>query len=142
MKNRTFGLLGLILAISSTQAQKIEASKVPAAVREAFSKQYKDIPAKWEAEKGNYEAGFKLNGKNMSAIFNPAGSMLESETSIKVSELPASTLDYVKAHYSGVAIREAAKITKADGTVNFEAEVNKKDVIFDKTGKFLREEND
>jgi hypothetical protein len=35
-----------------------------------------------------------------------------------------------------------AKITKADGTVNYEAEVDGKDVIFNSIGKFLKEAKD
>jgi len=51
-------------------------------------------------------------------------------------------MEYVKAHYKGATAKEAAKITKADGTVNYEAEVSKKDVIFDAKGKFIKEEKD
>ena len=67
----------------------------------------------------------------MSALFTADGTMTESEVDIAVSALPASVLNYVKTHYKGAAIKEGAKITKADGTVNYEAEVNKMDVLFD-----------
>ena len=42
----------------------------------------------------------------------------------------------------GKNIKEGAKITKADGTVNYEAEVNGTDVIFDASGKFIKEAKD
>ena len=86
-----------------------------------------------------YEAGFKQNGNTMSALFWANGTMTESEMDIKVSDLPAAVLAYVKEHYKGKAIKEGAKITKADGTVNYEAEVAGKDVIFDANGNFLKE---
>ncbi len=120
-------------------AQKLEASKVPAAVKTAFTKKYPGAMAKWEKEAGNYEANFKQNGNNISAVFSPNGNFTESEMDIKVADLPANVLAYVKAHYKGKNIKEGAKITKADGTVNYEAEVNGKDVIFDDNGKFLKE---
>jgi hypothetical protein len=75
----------------------------------------------------------------MSALYEANGTMTESEMDIKVSDLPASVLAYVKENYKGKKIKEGAKITKSDGTVNYEAEVDGKDVIFDATGKFLKE---
>ena len=123
-------------------AQKLDAAKVPAAVKQAFAKKYPGLTAKWEMESGNYEAAFKKDGKSMSAVFEPGGNMMESEVAIKVTALPAEVLTYVKEHYKGAVIREAARITKADGTVNFEAEVNKMDVLFDAKGKFIKEAKD
>ena len=123
----------------SACAQKLDASKVPDAVKAAFAKKYPGITAKWEKEDGRYEAGFKQNSNTMSALFEANGTMTESEMDIKVGDLPASVQAYVKDHYKGKNIKEGAKITKADGTVNYEAEVDGKDVIFDSNGKFLKE---
>ncbi len=39
-------------------------------------------------------------------------------------------------------MKEAAVIVKANGEVNYEGEVNGKDVIFDSTGKFLKVDNE
>ena len=123
-------------------AQKLDASKVPAAVKADFAKRYPGVTAKWEMEDGKYEAGFKQGSSSMSATFEPSGKFTESEVDIKVADLPATVLSYVKEHYKGKTIKEGAKITKADGTVNYEAEVNGKDVIFDANGKFLKEMKD
>lgn len=134
-------MIAALAAVITTSAcaQKIDASKVPAAVKTAFAKQYPGATAKWEKEDGKYEAGFKQNGNTMSALFGANGTMTESEIDIEVSDLPAAVLAYVKEHYKGKTIKEGAKITKADGTVNYEAEVAGKDVIFDANGKFLKE---
>jgi hypothetical protein len=78
----------------------------------------------------------------MSALFEANGAMTESEMEIKVKELPAAILEYVKTNRKGAAIKEAAKVTKANGEVNYEAEVNGKDMIFDAAGNFLKEEKD
>lgn len=126
----------------STCAQKIDASKVPAPVKAAFTKDYPNISPKWEKENGKFEAGFKQHGSVMSILYEANGTMVESEIDIKVSDLPASVLAYVKEHYKGKTIKEGAKITKADGTINYEAEVGGKDVIFDANGKFLKEEKE
>ena len=126
----------------SASAQKLNAAKVPAAVKASFAKQYPSTTAKWEKEDGKYEAGFKKDGSSMSALFEANGTMTESEMDIKVADLPANVLAYVKEHYKGKSIKEGAKITKADGTVNYEAEVDGKDVIFDAAGKFIKEVKD
>ena len=122
--------------------QKLDASKVPATVKAAFTKQYPGIVAKWEKEASKYEVNFKQNGNTMSALYEANGTLTETEMDIKVADLPATVLAYVKEHYKGKTIKEGAKITKADGSVNYEAEVDGKDVIFDATGKFLREAKD
>ena len=68
--------------------------------------------------------------------------MTESEMDIKVTDLPATVLAYVKERYKGKTIKEGAKITTIDSTVNYEAEVDGKDVIFYTNGKFLKEVKD
>jgi hypothetical protein len=137
---KLLSLLALATTIGfSAYSQKIDASKVPAAVKAAFEKQYPGVSVKWEKEYGKYEAGFKQNGNTMSALYEANGTMTESEMDIKVSDLPASVLAYVKENYKDKKIKEGAKITKSDGTVNYEAEVDGKDVIFDAKGKFLKE---
>ena len=123
--------------------QKLDASKVPAVVKTSFAKQYTGITdVKWEMEDGAYEAGFRKDGKSMSAIFDPNGTFKESEVVIKITELPAGVLDYMKQHYKGITVKEAAKITKANGEVNYEAEIKGKDVVFDTNGKFIKEAKD
>ena len=142
MKNLLITMLLCTGVLQSASAQKLDASKIPAPVKETFAKKFPGVTPGWENEKGKYEASFKSNGQSMSALFNANGSMLETEVGMKVSALPTSVTAYVKEHYKGATIREAAKITKADGTINYEAEVNKMDVIFDADGKFLKEEQD
>ena len=128
-----------IIAISfAASAQKIDAGKVPTSVKTSFTKQFPGVATKWEKENGKYEASFKKDGNTMSALFEKNGTMTESETDIKVSALPAAVLAYVKANYKSKTIKEAAKITKSDGTIMYEAEVDGKDVIFDSNGKFVK----
>lgn len=133
----------LVAAIGfSACAQKINASKVPAAVKATFAKQYPGVPASWEKENGKYEVNFKYKGNTMSALYEANGTLTETEMDIKVADLPATVKSYVKEHYKGKTIKEAAKITKADGIVNYEAEVSGIDVIFDVNGKFIKEAKD
>ncbi len=123
-------------------AQKIDESKVPAAVKASFQKNYPGITGKWEKEAGKYEVNFKQDGKMMSLLLSPTGVISETEESINSTALPAAALAYISKHRTGKKIKDAAKIKLADGSINYEAEVNGKDMIFDEQGKFLREVTD
>ena len=126
-------ILLVVIAIAfQAKAQKLDASKVPAAVKEAFAKKYPKITSvKWEMEDGEYEASFKQDGKSMSTLQDSNGNITETEVDIKVADLPASVTSYVKQHYKGKAIKEGARITKANGEINYEAEVSGTDVRVD-----------
>jgi hypothetical protein len=135
---RTMLMALIISATTVACGQKISADKVPALVKAAFAKQHPGTSVKWEMENGKYEAGFKDKGTTTSVLYTADGTMTESETDIKIADLPKAVMDYVKAHYKG-KIKEGAKITTAAGVVTYEAEVDGKDVIFDSTGKFIKE---
>lgn len=97
---------------------------------------------KWEKEDNHFEVNFKQGGKEISALFGANGSLTETETAIAVTALPVSISKYLQQHYAGKKVKEAAKIVKADGTVNYEAEVDGKDLVFDNSGAFLNEIKD
>ena len=147
MKLRFMLLIAAALSVTTVFAQKEEKESnaqvtPPAAVKTAFAKKFPGITAKWEEENGKFEANFKQQGHEMSALFDNSGTMEESEMEIKTGELPSAVITYISQHYKGAAIKEAAKITKASGEVNYEAEVKGKDLIFDASGKFLKEAED
>ena len=122
---------------------KMNESEVPAAVKATFNTQYPGVKAeKWEKEKGNFEVGFHKNKTEMSCLIDASGKLLETETEIAVSELPKSVSDYIAKNKAGKKIKEASKIVDANGTMTWEAEVEKMDLIFDKDGKFIKEARD
>ena len=138
----------LILAIAglgtfTACAQKMKEADVPANVKAAFAKQYPDTKAgSWEKENGNYEAEFDMNKTEMSVLIDPSGNITETETEIKVSELPVAIAGYCAKNYSGKKIAEASKIVDARGVVTYETEISKMDVLFTADGKFIKESKD
>ena len=128
-----------ILMTSIGYSQRIDAVRVPDLVKTSLFRMYPSATnTNWEIEKGNYEVEFVNVGSRMTSVFRPDGTIVESEVNIKLNELPSKSLAYIKEQYKGKQIKEAAKITKANGKMNFEAEVDGKDVIFDENGNFLR----
>ena len=144
MKRIFYLLLTVAFMSSAAYAQKIAADKVPAAVISAFKAKFPTVTkASWEIENTNeYEAGFKLNGKEVSANFDITGKWLETETEIKVSALPASVQLALSKDFAGFKIKEASKIEHLIDGNCFEAEVAKGnetfDVLFTADGKLLR----
>ncbi|MDB5202852.1 MAG: hypothetical protein JWQ27_2261 [Ferruginibacter sp.] len=118
-------------------AQHLNASKVPAAVKASFAKTYSGTPVKWEKEDGQYEATFHYQNHEMSTTYTANGALLETETGIAVTELPAAVKSYLDQNYRGKKIKETASIRKADGTLVYEAEIGGKDLLFDANGKFI-----
>ena len=108
----------------------------PEAVLTAFNQKFpgvKDVD--WSMEKnGEWEAEFDgTDGKDMSANFSADGKWLETETEISFSELPQPVQTALK----GKKVKETARIERMDGKTVFEAEVNRKDLIYDASGKLL-----
>ena len=145
---KLFGLVAIFFAVTSVSfAQKGEEKesksvKVPAGVKAALSKKYPAATkVTWEKEKGNYEANWGgKSGEDNSVQFTPKGNFIEIVNAIPVSDLPKAVSDYVAAHYHGAKITEAGKVTDAAGKQTYEAEVNRKDLIFDLNGKFVKKD--
>lgn len=133
---RIVSIVSLLVAIAATsQAQKLNTNKVPNAVKTAFSKAHANVSkADWSKESENFEAEFSLNGKEASELYSVNGAFLESEVEIKASELPTA----IKLKLKNQKITETAKITKANGTIIYEAEVKGKDLLFDINGNSVK----
>ncbi|MDA3614561.1 PepSY-like domain-containing protein [Polluticaenibacter yanchengensis] len=142
MKKLVF-MLVTVPAILFVSAKKISEKEVPVVVTSALKKHYPDAKElKWEKENSNYEAAFKMAKTAYSLLIDTAGHILETEVEISIKEVPADVNTYLLKHYKEQKIKEVAKITDNKGIVTYEIEVKGKDLIFDNSGKFLKEEKD
>lgn len=133
MKKLFFLLLFAAAASYVSYSQKIPADKVPAAVRSAFSARFPAVTkVNWEMENvKEYEAGFKMNGEEMSANFDNSGQWLETETEIKISDLPLSIRSAVSRDFAGYKIKEASRVERANNGTCYEAEIEKNGEAYD-----------
>lgn len=117
---------------------------VPQVVKSAFAQKYPDAKnVTWEKEKGNYEANWGgKSGEDNSVLYTPKGQFVEIADAISINQLPSGATSYIKSHYKGASVAEAAKVTDAKGKTTYEAEVNRKDVVFDLHGNFLKTEKE
>lgn len=130
-------LLTIISAFFGTMAGCSEKSeKTPEVVKAAFEKAYPNVKTDWEKKDGVYQAEFKLNGKELSALFNETGALLKTEEEIKAAELPKAITDYAIAQKLG-KMEETVKVTKPDGSVVYELEANESKLVFDVNGNLI-----
>ncbi len=143
MKNTFILLVIALLSITNVYAQKIAADKVPTAVVSAFKAKFPTAAkTSWEMEnKNEYEANFKLNSEEVSANFDNTGKWLETETEIKISDLPPAIQSILSKDFAGFKSGEASKIESAKNGNCFEVEIEKGketfDVLFTPDGKVL-----
>ena len=136
MKN-ILTIAALAFAIGAT-AQTVKEADVPAPVKAKFTSLYPNVSVeKWEKEGANYEAEFETKETETSVVFDANGNLISTETEIAVSSLPKGVSDYFAKNHAGAKIKEASKITAADGTITYEAEVKDGDYIFDANGNFI-----
>jgi Putative beta-lactamase-inhibitor-like, PepSY-like len=139
MKNSIFIVAIVLFTISTSFAQK----NIPSEVKTAFAKQYPNVTkVKWEKENGDFEAGFTIDKIENSVLLDAKGNILETEVAIKKATLSKEILAYVSKNYAGKKIKGAAKINSVKEGLIYEVEVDGKDVLFNETGKFLKESKD
>jgi hypothetical protein len=114
----------------------------PKVVSDAFTAKFpKAKSVKWEKENDKeWEAEFKLDGKEFSANFLNNGEWIETEHEIKKSELPEAVTASIKANFADHKIDEAEKSEKKEGTfyeVILEKGDHEMEVVFDATGKVI-----
>ncbi|MBS1744871.1 MAG: PepSY-like domain-containing protein [Bacteroidetes bacterium] len=117
---------------------------VPEAVKNANMKKYpesKNYRITWEKENGNYEANWGgKDGEANSVTYTPTGEFIEIVKEIPTSDLPKGVLEYIKEHYKASKFGDVGKVLDARGITTYEVEINRRDVIFDENGKFVKEE--
>lgn len=133
--------LALLMVCACAREKKMN---VPEAVKKTFAAQFPNATkVEWGLEKpGEFEAEFKLNKAEMSANFDEKGTLLETESEIKESELPQAVKATLAKDFVGYKIDEILKAV-AKGITSFEmsAEKDKKEFVleFDSDGKLLKQ---
>jgi uncharacterized membrane protein YkoI len=132
--------LALCLAGLTCYGQDENKVDVPQAARDAFTKAFaaaQDV--EWEVEDGTYEVEFELAGQEKTATYSATGELLEVETEMKPSALPAAVLAAAKA--GGYKVKKAEMI-EAKGTTFYELEALKggkeMELLLDAKGKMLQ----
>ncbi len=120
--------------------------KIPAEVTESFKSIYPSAQnVEWKDKIASFSAVFELEGKKHEARFKEDGTWHSTETNIEVGEIPSEVKDGLsKSKYSEWEIEKAVKIELPESKVNyklqvFKSDINKKNLLFDKSGKMLKD---
>ena len=141
---KIIALLSACLLISLMGfTQKITPDKVPAPVKEAFTKKFPGATdVKYEMEKKDYEINFKDKGVEMSVNFDATGKWLETETEIKATDLPKEVSAVVAKNFAGFKISEVAKTETPEKGLIYEMDLKKNkegfEVQFSPKGDMLK----
>ena len=112
----------------------------PSEVQKSFEQKFpKAVNVKWEKENAKeWEAAFNFNGEKLSANFTNAGSWVETEKKIAVSDLPIPVTQAVNKKYPAWKIIGAEKTETAKNAMIYEAIIksgsHKKEVAFKADG--------
>lgn len=124
--------------LTSSYAQNLMVSEVPAVVTKAFSKSHSKIDSvDWSKVSDNYKADYAVKMKSMSATYTAKGKLVLTEKEISLSELPIPVLTYVNENLQGGPIKKSMKITTAAGKSSYKLTVKGNDLAFDSKGKFI-----
>ena len=139
MKTIIIALTAIFL--STNYAQSLKIKDVSRIVRDKFSSSYSNATnVKWTKEKSGYESSFKNGNIDMSVNFDEIGNIIETETGIKLSDLPVEVRQSVAKNYSKYKISETAKI-ETKGIITYEVEVrrgkDKMDLIYGEHGVLI-----
>jgi len=119
---------------------------VPKTVTVAFKAKYSAAQkVEWGKESDTeFEAEFKLNGKEMSANFDASGKWLEAETKLDKKDLPASVLATLKSQFGDSKIKKAESLEKAGEAVVYEVKLEQDEseleVVLDSNGNVIKKE--
>ena len=102
MKKITLVFAALMLIANSFA---IDANEVSAKVKTSFEKNFSTASdVKWEKSNTVYFGSFKLNGQDVSVVYNEDGELKSSTRKMPVTNLPLRVLLSLKDRYSGYNI--------------------------------------
>ena len=123
----------------STQAQKLAISDIPGTVKDAFKSDYPSVEDEaWTKVGNNFNAGFEENDLGKSVTYAATGTLVRTDEEIVVSDFPYSATAYMDKNHPGSEINSAYKVTLADGTVTYRAEIDGTELFFNSDGNFLK----
>lgn len=134
-----------VVALFSITACGEGTTTVPSSVKSAFAQKFpKATKVKWDMEnEKEWEAEFKMDGKEYSANFEVSGLWKETEYEIKKSEIPSLVKATLDKEFAGYKIEEAEVSETTQGKVfefKLEKDETEMEIAIDPNGIVLKKE--
>lgn len=133
-------LMFLTFLFCSTRlsAQPIKDADVPFTVMDKFTLLYPDAKSLlWERKGEKYVAEFRNEKMETTAILMADGTVVRTETEIKIIALPEAATAYLALNFESRKIEETRITEDATGIITFKAMVDKVDYTFDSSGQLI-----
>jgi uncharacterized membrane protein YkoI len=122
----------LLLTLAVYSFANAQGSKTPEAVTKGFNAKFPGASKpSWEIENGKYEGAFTFNGKRQEASFDKDGNWLDTESGIKISDLPKEVADAAAKQLAGYKITSAEKVEANDGKTYYDVDLAKGNETFE-----------
>jgi len=141
---------GVLATIAFTAGLPAVAKDCPPAVISSIEKAHsgaKTLACKDEHERGQilYEAKVRTaDGRKLELDIRPDGAIVLTEEHIATSAVPPAVLQALHAKYPDATVKEAERLTAADGAISFEVEISsagrEKSMTVTEAGAFVEEE--
>jgi len=122
-------------------------NEVPAKVKTAFNQKFPDATkVEWGRENAKeWEAEFKMDGKNYSANYDNNGNWMETEYRVSENELPSAVKSTLSSKYASSKILVAEISKTKDGKVYevlLKTNGEKSEVVLTPNGKILKQKEE
>ncbi len=118
---------------SQTNYNTLAESRVPENIRNTFGSSYTGVTGtKWQGDGQNYRSSFMNNGKNMSVTYDNKGKLMETRTSMNMTDLPMSVQTQLKGKNANMPYE-----VKMGNNTYYSTQVGGKDMYYDKNGKLM-----
>ncbi|MCG2460373.1 PepSY domain-containing protein [Flavobacteriaceae bacterium F89] len=143
MKNLKLLCVGGLMAGSFGYGQNVS---VPQPVKDAFVQTFPTVKSvKWDKENSTeWEAEFRMKGKQYSANFLEDGTWKETEHVVKKKDIPSNIKKALDTEFFGYTIEESEISETREGSVyEFELEKGEQmmEVAIDNSGKVVKKES-
>ena len=135
------------VSISLNACSQENSNNAPQKVQAAFEARFPDAKkVEWEMENDEeWEAEFKMKGKEYSANFSIEGEWLETEYEIKEKDIPATIRTILDQNFSNYEI-EDPEIAETPSGKSYEMEIEVNDeefeVVIDSNGNLTKKKED
>lgn len=133
------------ILIAFSACRKSEQVSAPDVVQSALTAKFPAARAvDWSMEAdGQYEAEFKVEGQQLSAVFDAAGNWLETETKMTAEGLPEAVRQAIAAQFPDYKLEEIESVETPEGQrfeVSLEKGEEELEVVFAPDGTILKQD--
>lgn len=132
-------LTAVVFMISSSYAQVLTLTDVPANISKVFVKSHPKVTTvEWAKAGDNFKANYVVDSTDRSVIYNVKGKLIETEKQISVASLPTLAIKYVNENFKDAYVKRSSQITNAKGKVTYSVIIKDVVLTFDSNGKYLK----